>query len=149
MDLYVLINIPVNVQNLWFLPFEQYPLVREEMSVIVPHRTRSGYPITSKKELHNHYVILRDEKEILIPEESGVVVDFLVPEELKRREELWYKDGSDNIRDYIKAAAKYLNIEIRYRPEAAGWYRKLLQSNKKTKNEVGQPQPNETKRYAS
>jgi hypothetical protein len=92
---------------------------------------------------------LRDEEEILIPEESGVVVDFLVPEEWKRREELWYKDGSDNIRDYIKAAAKYLNIEIRYRPEAAGWYRKLLQSNKKTKNEVGQPQPNETKGYAS
>ena len=149
MDLYVLINIPINVQNLWFLPFEQYPLVREEMAAIVSHRTRSGYPITSNKALHNHYVVLRDEKEILIPEETGVVVDFLVPEEWKRREELWYKDGSDNIRDYIKAAAKYLNIEIRYRPEAAGWYRKLLQSNKKTKNEVGQPQPNETKGYAS
>ena len=149
MDLYVLINIPINVQNLWFLPFEQYPLVREEMAAIVSHRTRSGYPITSNKALHNHYVILRNEEEILIPEESGVVIDFLVPEEWKRREELWYKDGSDNIRDYIKAAAKYLNIEIRYRPEAAGWYRKLLQSNKKTKNEVGQPQPNETKGYAS
>jgi hypothetical protein len=92
---------------------------------------------------------LRNEEEILIPEESGVVVDFLVPEEWKRREELWYKDGSDNIRDYIKAAAKYLNIEIRYRPEAAGWYRKLLQGSKKAKEKVGQPQPNETKRYAS
>ena len=149
MDLYVLINIPINVQNLWFLPFEQYPLVREEMAAIVSHRTRSGYPITSNKALHNHYVILRNEEEILIPEESGVVVDFLVPEEWKRREELWYKDGSDNIRDYIKAAAKYLNIEIRYRPEAAGWYRKLLQGSKKAKEKVGQPQPNETKRYAS
>jgi hypothetical protein len=149
MDLYVLINIPINVQNLWFLPFEQYPLVREEMAAIVSHRTRSGYPITSNKALHNHYVVLRDEEEILIPEESGVVVDFLVPEEWKRREELWYKDGSDNIRDYIKAAAKYLNIEIRYRPEAAGWYRKLLQSSKKAKEKVGQPQPNETKGYAS
>ena len=138
MDLYVLINIPINVQNLWFLPFEQYPLVREEMSVIVPHRTRSGYPITSNKALHNHYVILRNEEEILIPEESGVVVDFLVPEEWKRREELWYKDGSDNIRDYIKAAAKYLNIEIRYRAEAAGWYKKLLQSAK-PKNEAEGP----------
>lgn len=149
MTFYVLINIPINVQNLWFLPFEQYELVREEMAKLVAHRTRSGYPIESKKTLHNHYVVLRDKQEIMIPEESGVVVDFLVPPEFVRREELWYNDGSDNIRDYIKAAAKYLNIEIRYRPEAAGWYRKLLQQNIVTKNKVGSPQPNETKGYAS
>lgn len=127
MELYLFLNMPIQVGGKWFLPFEQYPLVRKEMVPMVAHNTRSGYRLIPQRVLEPHYVVLRDGQEYSIPEVAGVTMDFLIPEEWVRRQEYWHSLGSDNIRDYIKAAADYLNIEIRYRPEAAGWYRKQLE----------------------
>lgn len=148
MELYFLINMPINVSNLWFLPFEQYPLVRQEMAPMVKHRTRGGYQITSTRKLHLHYVVLRNETEVYLPQEAGAITDFLIPQEWVQREKYFHSLGDDKIRDYIKAAADYLNIEIRYRPEAAGWYRKLLGGDKIKEHEnVGGKTPRETRQH--
>lgn len=148
MKLYLLLNMAINVDNLWFLPFQQYPLVREDFVPMVPHHTRGGYRITPTKVAHKHYVVLRDEKEIYLPEEVGVITDFLVPVEWVQRQKYFHSLRDDNIRDYIEAAAKYLNIEIHYRPQAAGWYRKLLtKTKKKEKENVGGRTPKETRQH--
>ena len=122
-DLYVILSMAIQVQNQWFLPFQQYKFLREELIPIVPHVTRSNWPIRPNFVLHNHFVFEKEGVEYTVPEEAGVIVDFKVPEEWVDRHQIWYEAITDGITDYIKAAAKYLNIEVRFRPESSRWYR--------------------------
>ena len=146
MELYFIFNIAINVQNQWFLPFQQYKFLREELIPMVDHQTRSNWPIRSKYALHKHIVFEKDGIEYKVPVEAGVVVDFVVPEEYADRHKIWYDAITDGITDYIKAAAEYLNIEIRYRPESSRWYRENYPKNVPAEDtKVGSPKTKETK----
>ena len=123
MKIYFLFNTAININGKWFLPFEQYEVIDEVEMEMVNHTTRSGWPITAKKILQTHYTIERDGIEYNIPYQAGGLTDVKIPEEWSNRHKIWYDKNSDGIKDYIKAAQEYLNIEIRFRPETSNWYR--------------------------
>jgi hypothetical protein len=120
---YFTFNMAIKLQGKWFLPHQQYEIVGTEVIPLVSHQTRSGWPIPQEVSRSLHYNVLRDGDIYTVPQEAGAVLNFEIPQEFVNKyiyEENFY---SDNITDYIKAAAKYLNIEIRFRPETAKWYR--------------------------
>lgn len=120
---YLLMNMAIMVQDKWFLPFEQYEVLREENIALIYHETRSNWRLKPTGSVQKHYVIDREGMEFILPEEVGVLVDFEIPKDWINRNRLWFEKTTDNIRDYIKAAKEYLNIDIRFRPETAKWYR--------------------------
>ncbi len=130
MNEYFTFNMAIKLQGAWFLPHQQYDVVGTEVIPLVSHQTRSGWPIPQEVSRSLHYNIERDGQMYTVPEEAGVVLDFKIPEEFVNKyiyEERFY---SDNITDYIKAAADFLNIEIRFRPETSKWYRESRQKEK-------------------
>ncbi len=121
---YFTFNMAIKLQGEWFLPHQQCEVIGTQKIPLVTHQTRNGWPIIKEQTRSLHYEVLRDGQTYVVPKEAGVVLDFEIPEEFVNKyiyEERFY---SDNITDYIKAAAEYLNVEIRFRPETARWYRK-------------------------
>ncbi len=137
---YFTLNIAIEVAGEWFLPFEQYEIKGFIMMPLVHHRTREGYTLRQKTVEENHFVVKKNEKTIAVPARAGAVVNFEIPEEFVNRHQYLYDLKTDGITDYIKAAAKYLNIQIRFRPESAKWYRDAIKSEKKEtgKHTVGE-----------
>lgn len=147
--MYLLLNTAINVQNKWFLPFEQYEFVREEMMPLVPHITRSGYSMPKDAAEQKHYVVKHEEQEYTLPADVGVITEVEIPKEWSNRNRLWYEKTTDNITDYIKAAAEYLNIEIRFRPETASWYRDNIRANDPVKIKPGAKSPKDLEQDAT
>lgn len=143
MSLFLTLNVAVNIADRWFLPFQQYPFLREEMAEVVPHATRSGFKLVDHGGFHPHYVVLRDGLEFYLPIEAGTITDKKVPVEYVDRHRFWHSLGDDKIRDYVKAAKDYLNIEITYGPDYAGWYRRLREGSesRREKDNVGDVLP--------
>jgi len=148
MTKYVLFNGAISVDNTWFVPFEQCELIEERTIPLVAHTTRSGYMLEKEGSMQLHYVVRKNDKEYIVPASSGVVTDVLIPKEWMNRHRLWYEKSTCNTRDFIKAAEKYLNIEIRYRPETSAWYRKESGIKTKKTGKIGNIIPNEIKRDA-
>jgi hypothetical protein len=148
MKKYFLFNIAINIDNKWFLPFEQYELIGETVIPLVFHITRSGYMLEKEGSAQLHYIIKKDDQEHIIPSSAGVITDIVIPKEWVNRNRLWFEKTTDNIRDYIKAAAEYLNIEIRYRPETSAWYRESKGEKPKQIEKIGDNIPEEIKRDA-
>ncbi len=120
---YFTFNMAIRLQGEWFLPHQQCEITGTQMIPLVNHQTRNGWLIPQVMSRSLHYDVVRDGQTYTVPTEAGVVLDFEIPEEFVNKylyEERFY---SDNIRDYIKAAAEYLNIEVRFRPETSKWYR--------------------------
>lgn len=136
--MYFTFNIPIQIEGQWFLPRHQYEIISESMIALVDHRTHFGR-FTPDRAVEKHYEIEHGGVNYIVPERAGVILDFKIPEEFLNLYLLEEKRYSDNITDYIKAAAKYLNIEVRFRPEAARWYRELLKQSEKSdlKENVG------------
>lgn len=126
MGSFVVFNIAINVNNEWFLPFQQARLLGTINAPLVQHTTRSGFKIAASSVLHEHYIVERNNIEYHIPIEAATITSEEIPQEWVNRHILEQKYRSDNIRDYILAAKKYLNIEIKAGPDVA-WWRKLRQ----------------------
>lgn len=133
METFVVFNLAINVNGEWFLPFQQEKLLNIVRVPLVPHITRSGYKITSTKVLHDHYVVERNGLQYNIPIEAGNITNEIIPEEWVNRYILEERYRSDNIKDYILAAQKYLNIKITGGPSIAYFRRR----SRKTKDLVG------------
>jgi len=130
-------SMAINIEGKWMLPFSQYEHVDTVQEPLVPHQTRSGHKIIATHHLHDHYVVkdnIDETRTITVPAQCGVLVDFKIPEEYINRHIYNEKSRSDNIVDYIKAAADYLNIEIRYQAEYASWYTARFKSEPNYKN---------------
>lgn len=120
-DYFVTLVMGIMIDGEWFLPFQQLKLLDMEMRPMVDHITRSGFKLTSKTSSHLHYLVERNGINYFLPFESGYITNKKIPEEWVNRYILEERYRSDNITDYVKAAKKYLNIEIKAGPDIAWW----------------------------